>query len=119
MGVIAPRVASRAPCFNTTVTTRSIEWRPVIMPSVSFLPFLQTVPWGTRCLTVVVIISSLSYYAVARYVARDAAVPPNLSDVLPWVVLTPGVSWKYPWTLLTAGFVEITWIEVRFWRGQD
>lgn len=83
------------------------------MPSVSFLPFLQTVPWGTRALTALVIVSSLSYYAAAHYVARGAATPPSPSDILPWVVLTPAVSWKYPWTLLTAGFVEITWIEVR------
>lgn len=86
--------------------------RATSMPSVSFLPFLQTVPWGTRSLTALVILSSLSYFAAARYVAKEAAAPPSLSDILPWVVLTPAVSWKYPWTLLTAGFVEITWIEV-------
>lgn len=98
--------------INTTVTTRFRSSGPEIMPSVSFLPFLQTVPWGTRSLTVLAIASSLSYYVAARYVAKEAVAPPRLSDILPWVVLTPGVSWRYPWTLLTAGFVEITWIEV-------
>lgn len=87
------------------------------MPSVSFLPFLQTVPWGTRALTILVIVGSLSYYSVAYYVAKGQAPQPGISEILPWLVLSPGVSWKYPWTLLTAGFVEITWIEVR-WRQQ-
>lgn len=83
------------------------------MPSVSFLPFLQTVPWGTRIFTAVVVIATLLYYVAVHYATRNPVTPPVNRDILPWLVLIPSASWKYPWTLLTAGVVETTWIEVR------
>ncbi|RSH88201.1 uncharacterized protein EHS24_000732 [Apiotrichum porosum] len=81
------------------------------MPAISFLPFLQTVPWGTRILTALLVVSSLLQYSLAAVVRRNSAVDPSYGHELPWLVLIPKTSWKFPWTLLTSGFVELNIIE--------
>ena len=80
------------------------------MPAISFLPFLQTVPVGTRILTALLAAGSLSALFL------DYAVSTSVTSLygldIPWLVVVPGLSWKYPWTLLTAGFVELNIIQV-------
>lgn len=83
------------------------------MPPISFLPFLQTVPWGTRILTAILVVASIAQFLLASVVRKHAAVLPTYGHELPWLVLVPKTSWKFPWTLLTAGFVELNVIEVR------
>lgn len=80
------------------------------MPAISFLPFLNTVPWGTRIVTGLLIAASAAYYGIRT---TSAGSSPSFEDGIPWLVLMPRVSWKYPWTLLSAGFVELNIIEVR------
>lgn len=82
------------------------------MPPISFLPFLQTVPWGTRILTALLLFSSLAQFLLASIIRQRAAVLPAYGHELPWLVLVPKTSWVFPWTLLTAGFVELNLIEV-------
>ncbi|TXT13448.1 hypothetical protein VHUM_00815 [Vanrija humicola] len=81
------------------------------MPTISFLPFLQTVPWGTRTLATLLIVFSISHYALSAVVRSRSDVLPTPGHELPWLVFLPETSWKYPWTLLTAGFVELNPIE--------
>ncbi|CAK9780699.1 DUF1751-domain-containing protein [Cutaneotrichosporon oleaginosum] len=84
------------------------------MPPISFLPFLQTVPWGTRVLTALVIVASLTQFLLASVVRQSSSVSPAYGHELPWLVLIPSTSWKFPWTLLTAGFVELNIFEFLF-----
>jgi len=84
------------------------------MPAISFLPFLHTVPWGTRALTLLIVAASLLQFGLASFVRNhESGSPPQYGHELPWLVFLPGISWKYPWTLLTAGFVELHILEVR------
>lgn len=83
------------------------------MPPISFLPFLQTVPWGTRILTALLVFASLAQFLLASVIRQQAPVLPTYGHELPWLVLVPKTSWKFPWTLLTAGFVELNIFEVR------
>jgi hypothetical protein len=85
------------------------------MPAISFLPFLQTVPLGTRLLTLLLIFSTLS--ALFLSLLANQYTPSGSSNGMPgidmpWLVLVPGESWKYPWTLITAGWVELSIFEV-------
>jgi len=81
------------------------------MPAISFLPFLQTVPVGTRILTAVLLFGSLAAFLL-DYTVQDGTGGRVYGIDLPWLVLVPGVSWKYPWTLITAGFVELNVVQV-------
>ena len=99
------------------------------MPAISFLPFLQTIPFATRILTLTLIASSLGTLLLSLISARDAIpgseIPPGspTSVVAPkhglpwlvdasWLVLIPGQSWKFPWVLATSGFIELSMVEV-------
>ena len=77
------------------------------MPAISFLPFLQTVPWGTRCLVVLLVVATALNAGLAQFFPAQ----PNQHG-LPWLVMMPMESWKFPWTLLLSGFVELHVIEV-------
>lgn len=94
----------------STFFASSLSLYPTLtMPAISFLPFLNTVPWGTRIITGLLVAASLAHYLISA--ASTPASPPARQDI-PWLVLMPRTSWKYPWTLLTAGFVELNIIEV-------
>ncbi len=84
------------------------------MPAISFLPFLQTVPFGTRLLTFSLIFLTISSFLIrgiaSRHPDQDGQIP---WQDLPWLVMVPGKSFKYPWTLLISGWIEINPIEVR------
>lgn len=83
------------------------------MPAISFLPFLQTVPFGTRLLTFSLIVLTLSAYLIRGLASRHSDVDGQLPwQDLPWLVMVPGKSFKYPWTLLSSGWIEINPIEV-------
>lgn len=82
------------------------------MAAISFLPFLQTVPWGTRALTALLLAASILQFALASVVRKQSAILPAFGHELPWLVLLPERSWKFPWTLLSAGFVELHIVEV-------
>lgn len=84
------------------------------MPAISFLPFLQTVPWGTRVLTALLVFASLTQFVLSSVVRENAPVLPAKGHELPWLVLVPKTSWRFPWTLLTSGFVELNLIELVF-----
>jgi membrane associated rhomboid family serine protease len=84
------------------------------MPPISFLPFLQTVPWGTRVLTSLILLASITQFFLASVVRQNSSVLPTYGHELPWLVLIPKTSWKFPWTLLTAGFVELNVFELLF-----
>lgn len=84
------------------------------MPAISFLPFLQSVPTGTRILIGTLVLGSLLsvlFHGLVSQQLNDDLLP--LQEAEPWFVLSPGRSWKFPWTLLTSGFVETNPIEVR------
>lgn len=100
------------PLFSHNTQHGSAVTLSTDMPAISFLPFLQTVPWGTRILTALLVVSSLLQYSLAAVVRRNSAVDPSYGHELPWLVLIPKTSWKFPWTLLTSGFVELNIIEV-------
>ncbi|WVR06162.1 hypothetical protein IAU60_003192 [Kwoniella sp. DSM 27419] len=80
------------------------------MPAISFLPFLQTVPLGTRLVTLTILM--FSSVALGLNILASQNTPPEYKGArgvqLPWLVMVPGTSIWYPWTLLTAGFVELT-----------
>jgi len=82
------------------------------MPAVSFLPFLQTVPVGTRILTGLTILLTLVAFALDTLVRENSPNPGTFGQEVPWLVLVPGWSWKYPWVFLSAGFVELSIVEV-------
>ncbi|OCF31254.1 hypothetical protein I317_06201 [Kwoniella heveanensis CBS 569] len=79
------------------------------MPAVSFLPFLQTVPVGTRLITLTLVLLSVVGQGLSILAAQNT--PASESTYkgiqLPWLVMVPGKSIWYPWTLLSAGFVEL------------
>jgi hypothetical protein len=81
------------------------------MPSVSFLPFLQQIPFATRITTGALVGSSLVALTLSTLAAHNTngGIP---SVNLPWLVMVPGESYWYPWTLLTAGWVELSFIGV-------
>lgn len=81
------------------------------MPAVSFLPFLQQVPFATRITTATLVLLSLAALLLSTLARQntDGGIP---SVNLPWLVLVPGKSYWYPWTLLTAGWVELSFIGV-------
>ena len=83
------------------------------MPSVNFLPFLQTIPATTKAVVGTILVASLGAFFLAGHSPAYATTSPNSAgQAIPWLVLVPGVSWMYPWTLLTAGLIELTFIEV-------
>lgn len=82
------------------------------MPAISFLPFLQTVPVGTRILTAVLVVASLAAIALSTLAAQNEHTPSPMGTHMPWLVMVPGESWKFPWVLLTAGWVELSVIEL-------
>jgi hypothetical protein len=82
------------------------------MPAISFLPFLQTVPLATRLLTLTLVLTTIAAFVLDAYVRQDSSDESVLGLNIPWLVLVPGVSWKYPWVLLTSGFVELSIVEV-------
>lgn len=82
------------------------------MPAISFLPFLQTVPFGTRILTLLLLFFTISTLLLSILAEQNSPAPPLPGQEMPWLVLTPGASYWYPWTLLTAGFVELSIFEV-------
>ncbi|KIR72268.1 hypothetical protein I310_03670 [Cryptococcus deuterogattii CA1014] len=69
------------------------------MPSITLLPFLNTVPPATRALTALYLLTTLTVLLLA-FLAPPAD--------WPWLLLVPGHSWKYPWVLLTAAFAELS-----------
>lgn len=81
------------------------------MPSVSFLPFLQQIPFATRIITLALVGTSLVALVLSTLAAQNTngGIP---SVNLPWLVMVPGTSYWYPWTLLTAGWVELSVIGV-------
>ncbi|ORY27895.1 eukaryotic integral membrane protein-domain-containing protein [Naematelia encephala] len=84
------------------------------MPSVSFLPFLQAVPFATRILTLTLVLFSVSALLLSILAQQNSPNSLRPGESLPWLVLIPGESWKYPWTLLTAGWVELSIFELVF-----
>jgi hypothetical protein len=82
------------------------------MPAISFLPFLQTVPMGTRLLTLNLVLFTMSGLLLATLAQQNRSTPSYPGIDMPWLLLVPGQSWKYPWTLLTAGWVELSLFEV-------
>lgn len=86
------------------------------MPAVSFLPFLQQVPFATRIITATLVLLSLAALLLSTFVRQntDGGIP---SVNLPWLVMVPGKSYWYPWTLLTAGWVELSLIGVSLGTG--
>ncbi|KAK1925279.1 eukaryotic integral membrane protein-domain-containing protein [Papiliotrema laurentii] len=82
------------------------------MPAISFLPFLQTVPLATRLLTLTLVLTTIAAFVLDAYVRQDSSDESVLGLNIPWLVLVPGVSWKYPWVLLTSGFVELSIVEL-------
>lgn len=89
------------------------------MPAISFLPFLQTVPFATRILTLTLVLLTVSALLLSILAEQNSPAPPLPGQELPWLVLIPGQSYWYPWTLLTAGFVELSIFEVRKPRSDD
>lgn len=83
------------------------------MPAISFLPFLQQVPFATRIITATLIVFSLAALLLTTLARQntDGGIP---SVNLPWLVMVPGASYWYPWTLLTAGLVELSFIGVSY-----
>ena len=87
------------------------------MPSVSFLPFLQSVPFCTRLLVLTNILFTLAALLLSVLVDQNTAGGSSLHHAaiqMPWLVLCPGKSWLYPWTLLTSGWVELNIVELFF-----
>jgi membrane associated rhomboid family serine protease len=82
------------------------------MPAISFLPFLQTVPVGTRLVTLTLVLSTLAGLFLASLAQQNRSEPGFTGIDMPWLVLVPGKSWMYPWTLFTAGWVELSLFEV-------
>jgi len=82
------------------------------MPAISFLPFLQTVPFGTRVLTLALVVCSLGAFIIRSLAERHpTATGPIPYSAFPWLVLVPGSSLIYPWTFLISGWIEINPIE--------
>ena len=94
------------------------------MPAISFLPFLQTIPFATRILTLTLITTTLAGILLNILIEENTADPRVESPhhglpwgvYLSWLVMVPGSSWKFPWVLLTSGFVELSIVEVS-WKG--
>ncbi|GFZ45419.1 hypothetical protein JCM24511_03145 [Saitozyma sp. JCM 24511] len=84
------------------------------MPAISFLPFLQTVPIGTRLVTLTLVLSTLAGLFLASLAQQNRSEPGFTGIDMPWLVLVPGKSWMYPWTLFTAGWVELSLFELVF-----
>ncbi|CAD6571152.1 MAG: hypothetical protein TREMPRED_000180 [Tremellales sp. Tagirdzhanova-0007] len=82
------------------------------MPAVSFLPFLQTVPFATRILTLTLLFFTLSALFLSLLIAQVSPPPPLPGQNLPWLVMIPSESYRYPWTLVTAGWVELSVVEM-------
>jgi hypothetical protein len=91
------------------------------MPVISFLPFLQGIPYGTRILTSLLVAASLGAWFLSAYLElrHDGVVGAGRTgaarfavDVAPWLVIYPGRSWVYPWTLVTAPWIEGNLLEV-------
>lgn len=83
------------------------------MPAISFLPFLQTVPFATRILTLTLLLFTISALFHSLLAGQNSPAPPLPGQDMPWLVMIPGQSYRYPWTLLTAGWVELSVFEVR------
>lgn len=85
------------------------------MPTLTILPFLQSVPIATRLLTLLLIVASGAHWALRALAVQNSPVGDEVARraaLLPWLVMVPGSSIWYPWTLLTAGWVEIGIVEV-------
>ncbi|WWC88860.1 uncharacterized protein L201_003775 [Kwoniella dendrophila CBS 6074] len=78
------------------------------MPAISFLPFLSSIPLGTRLITLTILLFSIIGQGLS-YLARENSPEPGSWGIqLPWLVMAPGISYWYPWTLFTAGLVELS-----------
>ncbi|WVW84452.1 hypothetical protein I302_106486 [Kwoniella bestiolae CBS 10118] len=77
------------------------------MPAISFLPFLSSIPLGTRLITLTMILFSVIGQGLSYLALENSPEPGAWGSQLPWLVLSPGKSIWYPWTLLTAGLVEL------------
>lgn len=82
------------------------------MPAISFLPFLQNIPLGTKVITAVLLLASSAGIYVSTLAAQNSPHPGLIGSQLPYLLLVPGESWKFPWVLLTAGFIELSLLEV-------
>ncbi|WWC70533.1 uncharacterized protein I206_104484 [Kwoniella pini CBS 10737] len=78
------------------------------MPAISFLPFLSSIPLGTRLITLTIILLSVIAQGLSYLALDNSAEPGSWGSRLPWLVMSPGESFWYPWTLLTAGLVELS-----------
>ncbi|KAK4685050.1 hypothetical protein P7C73_g5105, partial [Tremellales sp. Uapishka_1] len=77
------------------------------MPAISFLPFLQTVPFATRILTLTLVFFSILALLLEILATENSPYASTTGSELPWLVMIPAQSWMYPWTLLTSGWVEL------------
>ncbi|WRT67598.1 uncharacterized protein IL334_004570 [Kwoniella shivajii] len=77
------------------------------MPAISFLPFLSSIPLGTRLITLTVVLLSVIGQGLSYLALENSANPGSWGSQLPWLVMSPGESIWYPWTVLTAGLVEL------------
>lgn len=83
------------------------------MPAISFLPFLQNVPYSSRLLVALLVLLSIAAFGLTNLARENSPANPGpLGIELPWLVLVPGKSLYYPWVLLTAGLVELNIVEV-------
>ncbi|WWC62306.1 uncharacterized protein I303_104902 [Kwoniella dejecticola CBS 10117] len=78
------------------------------MPAISFLPFLSSIPLGTRLITLTIILLSVIAQGLSYLALDNSADSGSWGSQLPWLVMVPGKSFWYPWTLLTAGLVELS-----------
>ncbi|KAK6908389.1 hypothetical protein L486_01957 [Kwoniella mangroviensis CBS 10435] len=77
------------------------------MPAISFLPFLSSIPLGTRLITLTIILLSVIGQGLSYLALDNSPEPGAWGSQVPWLVLVPGKSIWYPWTFLTAGLVEL------------